>query len=422
MRKTKTPTLEVAAFRSRRWVTRPRPGVDRMASAWLIRRFIDPAARFEFAAEPPSRGERVPFDMYGVEFGHQGGRCSFEVLADRFGLGDRPAIRRLGRLVRAIDLHEPAEEAAEAETVARLVAGLRATHADDRELLEAGIGVFEALHAAAPAARSYIRSGSGTPRRSAERAQAAREDLKDGQPGARAAPGRAPAGPGGGGRAALKRCASSSAWRATSESSSVAPAFSTTSPICADREHQVPEVVARQAPARQRARPRRRDRRPASPAARELALDVLRAHQRVLQVGARVALEGERLVEVEGDDAGGGRLDHEEAQRGGGDLRAPAASSSSPPSSRLRSAISSRAFASSWSSRSSALTPIPLRPDISSALPSSPSSRSRAAARWPARAPPSRRRSAPSAPPPRCGRAPRARRARSSAGSSGGRR
>ena len=166
MRKTKTPTLEVAAFRSRRWVTRPRPGVDRMASAWLIRRFIDPAARFEFAAEPPSRGERVPFDMYGVEFGHQGGRCSFEVLADRFGLGDRPAIRRLGRLVRAIDLHEPAEEAAEAETVARLVAGLRATHADDRELLEAGIGVFEALHAAAPAARSYIRSGSGTPRRS----------------------------------------------------------------------------------------------------------------------------------------------------------------------------------------------------------------------------------------------------------------
>ena len=175
MRRKSDPTLEAAAYRGRRWVTRPRPGVDRMASAWLIRRFIDPAARFEFAAEPPARSASVPFDMYGVEFGHQGGRCSFEVLADRFGLGARPAIRRLGRLVHAVDLHEPAEDAAEAETVARLVAGLRATHADDHALLEAGIGVFEALHAAAPAERpkgrspaapAYIRSGSGTPRRS----------------------------------------------------------------------------------------------------------------------------------------------------------------------------------------------------------------------------------------------------------------
>ena len=175
MKSSRAPQLDVEAYRGRRWVTRPRPGVDRMASAWLIRRFVDPQARFEFAAEPPARGGKVPFDMYGVEFGHQGGRCSFEVLAARFGLDARPAIRRLGRMVRAVDLHEPAEHAAEAETVGRLVAGLRATHADDHALLEAGIGVFEALHAAAPAERpkgrsaaaaAHIRSGSGTPRRS----------------------------------------------------------------------------------------------------------------------------------------------------------------------------------------------------------------------------------------------------------------
>ena len=159
MRRAKDPTLEAAAFRGRSWVTRPRPGVDRMASAWLIRRFVDADARFAFVtsvAEAPP--DAIPFDMYGVEFGHQGGRCSFEVLADRFGLGARPEIRRLGRLVHAIDLHEPAEAAAEAETVARLVAGLRATHADDHALLEAGIGVFEALHAAAPAVREKKRA------------------------------------------------------------------------------------------------------------------------------------------------------------------------------------------------------------------------------------------------------------------------
>lgn len=189
--------LRTEEYRGRRWVTRPRPGVDRMASAWLIRRFIDPDARFEFAAEPPEpsepsgpskpsraspRGRRVAFDMYGVELGHHGGRCTFEVLVERFGLGARPALGALGRLVRAIDLHVPAEDVAEAETLARLVAGLRATHADDHQLLEAGIGLIEALHAATPAipataarpasrraraAGGHIRSGSGTPSRSA---------------------------------------------------------------------------------------------------------------------------------------------------------------------------------------------------------------------------------------------------------------
>ena len=69
------------------WVTRPRPGVDRMSSAWLIQRFIDPKARFAFADHPPAGDrKRVAFDMFGVEFGHQGDRCTFEVLCDRFGI------------------------------------------------------------------------------------------------------------------------------------------------------------------------------------------------------------------------------------------------------------------------------------------------------------------------------------------------
>ena len=70
-------------------MTRPRPGVDRMASAWLIRRFIDPQARFGFAADRQAvPAEGVPFDMFGVEFSHQGGGCTFETLCSVFDLSD----------------------------------------------------------------------------------------------------------------------------------------------------------------------------------------------------------------------------------------------------------------------------------------------------------------------------------------------
>ena len=81
------------------WVTRPRPGVDRMASAWLIQRFIDPRARFAFADQPPSGNrKRVAFDMFGVEFGHQGDRCSFEVLRDHYRIDDA-GVRHLAKIV-----------------------------------------------------------------------------------------------------------------------------------------------------------------------------------------------------------------------------------------------------------------------------------------------------------------------------------
>lgn len=141
--------LDPARFRRRTWVTRPRPGVDRMASAWLIRRFVDPAARFEFdAADGGPRGKAIPFDTFGAELGHQQGLCTFEVLARRFGVDDA-AVRALARTVHAVDLHEPLPDGGEAALVERLVAGLRATHADDHELLAAGMAMFEALYAAA---------------------------------------------------------------------------------------------------------------------------------------------------------------------------------------------------------------------------------------------------------------------------------
>lgn len=113
-----------------------------MASAWLIRRFVDREASFTFATAPPA--DAVPFDMYTGEFSHHGGLCTFEVLAKRFAISD-PAVTRIGQIVHDLDLKESRYEAPETVAVGRLVEGLRAMHADDRALLEQGISMFEAL-------------------------------------------------------------------------------------------------------------------------------------------------------------------------------------------------------------------------------------------------------------------------------------
>jgi hypothetical protein len=133
-------------YRGRTWVTRPRPGVDRMSSAWLIRRFIDPKATFAFhSARPAATSRLVPFDMFGVEFGHDGDRCTFEVLARRFAIDD-PAVRKIGEIVHDVDLKETRYGHSEATVVNDLVEGLRRTHADDGDLLEHGMAMFGGLY------------------------------------------------------------------------------------------------------------------------------------------------------------------------------------------------------------------------------------------------------------------------------------
>lgn len=140
-----------AGFRHRRWVTRRRPGVDRMASAWLIRRFIDPNATFAFVDRPS--GADVPFDMYTGEFSHQGDSCTFEVLAARFRVNGA-AVARVGRIVHDLDMKDDKHEPPEAAAVGRMVEGLRALYADDTALLEQGIVMFDAL------ARSFESEGA----------------------------------------------------------------------------------------------------------------------------------------------------------------------------------------------------------------------------------------------------------------------
>jgi hypothetical protein len=134
--------LSTTSFTKRRWVTRQRPGVDRMASAWLIRRHIDPSAAFGFVDQPAESD--VPFDMYVGDFSHRGTLCTFEVLADRFGIRDA-AVRRLAEIVHDIDMKEDRYAAPETAAIARMVEGLRQLHSDDAILLEQGIAMFEAL-------------------------------------------------------------------------------------------------------------------------------------------------------------------------------------------------------------------------------------------------------------------------------------
>lgn len=139
-------------YRDRLWVTRPRPGVDRMASAWLVRRFIDRQARFAFAADRAAApAEALPFDMFGVEYTHHGDDCTFETLCRRFGLRDA-AVSRIGELVHDLDLKDDKFGAPDAATVGAMIDGLQLTHADDHDLLERGMAMFESLY------RSFERS------------------------------------------------------------------------------------------------------------------------------------------------------------------------------------------------------------------------------------------------------------------------
>lgn len=135
------------------WVTRRRPWIDRLASAWLIRRFIDPAARFAFI-EP--KAEAVPeggisFDMQQGEFSHRGEWVTFETLMHDFGLADMPGLPRIAQLVHDLDLKQP-EPPREAEGLVRLLVGARLTAPDDHALLEVSAQLFDLLFEASRSA------------------------------------------------------------------------------------------------------------------------------------------------------------------------------------------------------------------------------------------------------------------------------
>jgi hypothetical protein len=148
--------------RARTWVTRRGVFVDRIASAWLIRRFIDAEARFKFVAPEgytPRKGE-LRFDMFEAEYTHEGDRCTFETLVRRFRLRD-PALRTIGEIVHDIDCKDAKFGRAEAPGVERLLAGIARKYAADRTRLQRGAAVFDTLYqsfAGAPKPRSPLRA------------------------------------------------------------------------------------------------------------------------------------------------------------------------------------------------------------------------------------------------------------------------
>jgi len=140
--------LERSHYQGRIWVTRARPYVDRLGSAWLIQRFIDPQARFRFLLTGQTanleQGE-LPFDMAMGEFTHQGELITFEVLMRDFALRD-PALGKLSELVKAIDVQEGALPD-DAALLKILLDGLITLVGDDHQLLEKARLLFDALHA-----------------------------------------------------------------------------------------------------------------------------------------------------------------------------------------------------------------------------------------------------------------------------------
>lgn len=134
-------------LKDRLWVTRQGVQVDRIASAWLIRRFIDTGARFKFVAGAgyvPQQGE-LRFDMFEGEFTHQGDRCTFEVLIAHVGLAD-PALDAIGEIIHDIDLKDDKYGREEVAGVRSLIAGIASSSADDTGRLARGAVLLDDLY------------------------------------------------------------------------------------------------------------------------------------------------------------------------------------------------------------------------------------------------------------------------------------
>ena len=147
LRTTTGPTrrLDLRRYRGRTWVTRPRPHIDRTASAWLILRFIDPKARFVFASKPADFPDALPFDMFEGEFTHHGDDCTFETLIKRFGLKEK-ALRRIAEMVHEADVGDGKFAAVEALGLDLVFKGWGRTAMSDDEILEHGAVCFDGLY------------------------------------------------------------------------------------------------------------------------------------------------------------------------------------------------------------------------------------------------------------------------------------
>jgi hypothetical protein len=142
----KGATPDLAEYQGRKWVTRRNLHIDRLASAWLIRRFIDRRPRFSFVAEDERVAGGIPFDMFGAEFTHHGEDCTFETMLKRFGLGEDRGLKGIAEIVHDIDLKDDKFNRLEAAGVNAAVLGLASLLKDDRKLLQQCSIIFDGLY------------------------------------------------------------------------------------------------------------------------------------------------------------------------------------------------------------------------------------------------------------------------------------
>ena len=141
-----TAKLALNRFQGRTWVTRPRPEIDRVGSAWLIQRFIDEKAKFVFALKPAAIRDGLPFDFPEGEFSHHGEDCTFETLLRRFGIADKH-LRKIGEMVHDADLEDDKFQRPECVGIDRALKGWAKRGMPDDDILLKGGSFFDGLYA-----------------------------------------------------------------------------------------------------------------------------------------------------------------------------------------------------------------------------------------------------------------------------------
>ena len=137
--------LEVKHYQGKTWLTRPRPEIDRVGSAWLISKFIDRKPKFVFAPKADAVPDAIPFDMLDAQFSHHGNYCTFETLTKRFAISDK-SVAKIGEMIHDADLDDARFQRVEAVGIDRVLKGWAKEGLPDEEILRRGFECFDALY------------------------------------------------------------------------------------------------------------------------------------------------------------------------------------------------------------------------------------------------------------------------------------
>ncbi len=137
--------LDVQQYQGKTWLTRPRPEIDRVGSAWLISKFIDRKPKFVFAPKADAAPDAIPFDMLDAEFSHHGNYCTFETLTKRFAISDK-SLAKIGEMIHDADLDDARFQRVEAVGIDRVLKGWAKEGLPDEEILRRGFECFDALY------------------------------------------------------------------------------------------------------------------------------------------------------------------------------------------------------------------------------------------------------------------------------------